>query len=212
MTKRGKTKQLIVEEALIAFNEARYGAVTTAALAERLGMAEGNLWYHYRTKRALLDAIQALFVDESRSKLAALQEISDPIDAYIGYLLVWRDLFVRYFFIFRDRGEYGTHSPDMAKALSALYASIEDTMSKIYTTLIDQKLLNIKKQDIEELVFNAILITRYFFEFLDERHRESQAIQNKSSRAILQHLTLLKDRLEPRALTRIRQALTPERP
>ena len=52
-----RTRERIVEQALLLFNEQGYGAVTTAALAAHCGIAEGNLWYHFKTKRALLDAI-----------------------------------------------------------------------------------------------------------------------------------------------------------
>ena len=55
-----KTRDRIVEAARRLFNERGYGEVTTAALASHLGTAEGNLRYHFKTKRALLEAIAAI--------------------------------------------------------------------------------------------------------------------------------------------------------
>lgn len=205
MGRGSKTKDRIVTEALSAFNTLRYANVTTAMLADRLGMAEGNLWYHFRTKRDLLDAIQARFVTASGAHLAAVADIADPVDAYIAYLRVWRDLFAQYAFMFRDRADYGAHSPDMAAALPALYDAIEAAVTGIYTRLTAQGLLDMAPDDAADFILNGILITRYYMEFQDER-QNAQAPD--PAKAITQHLTLLKGRLDPGALQKIRSALS----
>ena len=68
-----KTRDRIIATALRLFNEVGYGAVTTAALAEHLGMAEGNLWYHFKTKRALLDAIGLRYAVAIEARLKLVQ-------------------------------------------------------------------------------------------------------------------------------------------
>ncbi|WP_421864288.1 TetR/AcrR family transcriptional regulator [Parvibaculum sp.] len=58
-----KTKDRILATSLRLFNENGYDAVTTAKISEEVGISEGNLWYHFRTKRDLVSAHQlALFV------------------------------------------------------------------------------------------------------------------------------------------------------
>ena len=76
-----KTRDRIVDAARELFNEQGYGAVTTATLAAHLGIAEGNLWYHFKTKRALLDAIGEHFSKAIEARLS-LQPGTEPVAAY----------------------------------------------------------------------------------------------------------------------------------
>lgn len=49
----------IVDEALQLLNEVGVDAFTTRALAQRLGVQQPALYWHFRSKRALLDAMNA---------------------------------------------------------------------------------------------------------------------------------------------------------
>ena len=51
-----KTRDRLLETSLVLFNERGFGAVTTASIAERAGVLEGSLWYHFRTKKDILTA------------------------------------------------------------------------------------------------------------------------------------------------------------
>jgi AcrR family transcriptional regulator len=208
MAKRGETKKRIVEGAREAFNALRYGQVTTAVLAERLGVSEGNLWYHFKTKRALLSAIQADFAADTRAQLDALAGADDPVDAYCEFLKAWRDLFSRYLFVFRDRGEYGAHSPDMIAAFPSLYETLEAQVAALFRGLAASGKLAVDEAEIPDLVVNTILVTRYFLEFQEERLSLTMGeAQARSEDAVLHHLTLLQGRLDPTVEAIVRQAL-----
>ena len=49
-----KTRDKLLEASLVLFNERGFGAVTTASIAEKSGVLEGSLWYHFRTKKDIL--------------------------------------------------------------------------------------------------------------------------------------------------------------
>ena len=51
-----KTRDKLLETSLVLFNERGFGAVTTASIAEKSGVLEGSLWYHFRTKKDILVA------------------------------------------------------------------------------------------------------------------------------------------------------------
>jgi len=55
-----KTRDRILKAALTLFNERGEAHVSLAQIAGRLGISEGNLWYHFRTKR---DLVAALFTE-----------------------------------------------------------------------------------------------------------------------------------------------------
>src|SRR5713226_6740521 len=54
-----KTRERILRASLTLFNERSEGAVSLAQVAARLGISEGNLWYHFRAKRDLIAALSA---------------------------------------------------------------------------------------------------------------------------------------------------------
>jgi AcrR family transcriptional regulator len=55
-----KTRDRISRAALALFNERGEAHVSLAQIAGRLGISEGNLWYHFRTKR---DLVAELFAE-----------------------------------------------------------------------------------------------------------------------------------------------------
>ena len=74
-----KTRDRILTIARDLFNSERFGNVTTADLANACGIAEGNLWYHFKNKRALLDAITEMFLNDVEGRLAILPSAPDTI-------------------------------------------------------------------------------------------------------------------------------------
>ena len=205
MAKRGETKRRIVKGAREAFNTLRYGQVTTALLAERLGISEGNLWYHFATKRDMLTAIQAEFLSDTRAVLAEVDPNKDSVQAYCDFLVAWRDLFARYLFVFRDRADYGAHSPDLIEDFPLLYLALEDQVSRLFVALVEDGHLHVDANDIPDLVFNTVLVTRFHFEFLEER---GGAAGEGSHDAVLRHQTLLKGRMSKALIDRSKQTVT----
>src|SRR5260221_236669 len=77
-----KTRERILRASLTLFNERGEGAVSLAQVAARLGISEGNLWYHFRAKR---DLVAALSVElEARIE----QNLSRPPAAAGGQLAI----------------------------------------------------------------------------------------------------------------------------
>ncbi|MEM7458074.1 MAG: helix-turn-helix domain-containing protein, partial [Pseudomonadota bacterium] len=74
-----KTRDRILKTARDLFNAERFGNVTTADLARECGIAEGNLWYHFKSKRALLDALSEQFLEDVEVRLAMLPSASESI-------------------------------------------------------------------------------------------------------------------------------------
>jgi len=208
MSKRGETRKRIVEEARLTFNTLRYGQVTTASLARKLGLAEGNLWYHFKTKRDLLTAIQADFLAETQALLVSSEPDEDSIEAYCAFLKAWRDLFSRYLFVFRDRADYGSHSPELINAFPGLYSLLEARIAQLFGSLAKAGLLQIKDSEIADLVFNTVLITRYYFEFQAERLSNTDESSTAGiDAAVLQHQTLIGGRISAEIIERSRNWL-----
>ena len=78
-SKGGVTRGRIVTLALGLFNENGPDRVTTAQIAAAAGINEGNLYYHFRTKEALVAAVLDGFEADAMALLAeGTADVADP--------------------------------------------------------------------------------------------------------------------------------------
>lgn len=201
-----KTRDRIVSTALSLFNETGYGAVTTALLAERLGMAEGNLWYHFKTKRALLDAIGKRYAARIEARLA-LQPAGEPVASYArllgGLMAEFRD----FRFLYRDQPAYGDHAAVIAQNTSRwlprTYAQIESHL----TALVDAGLLNWPRAGLHDLAVNATILLRYGLEHERELGAATGSGTGAVRRILARHLTLFEPALALSAVAQLKAAI-----
>jgi AcrR family transcriptional regulator len=61
-----KTRDKILEKALVLFNEKGTTAVTTNHIASAMGISPGNLYYHFRNREEIIQNIFSVMETESR--------------------------------------------------------------------------------------------------------------------------------------------------
>jgi AcrR family transcriptional regulator len=201
-----KTRDRIVEAARELFNAQGYSAVTTATLAAHLGIAEGNLWYHFKTRRALLDAIGEQFSKAIEARLT-LRPDTDPVGAYVILLQTMMAEFRGFRFLYRDQQSYGEHT-DMVRErapdwIERTYAQIE----AYHCALVEAGLLDWPKAQLRDLAINATIILRYGLEHYRELGEPTGEGTGAVRRTLLRHLTLFEHGLTPEAAAKIRNAI-----
>lgn len=201
-----RTRDRIVVTAQGLFNEAGYGAVTTALLAERLGIAEGNLWYHFKTKRALLDAIGERFAANIEARLALVPE-GDPVASYIRMLRAMMAEFRDFRFLYRDQPAYGDHAAVIAQNAPRwtreTFAQIEAHLA----ALVEAGLLNLPREQLPDLAVNATILLRYGLEHERELGVPTASGTGAVRRTLLRHLTLFEHALAPAAAAELKAAI-----
>jgi AcrR family transcriptional regulator len=201
-----KTRERIVEQARLLFNAQGYGAVTTAALAAHCGIAEGNLWYHFKTKQALLEAISARFAEAIEARLG-LRPGGDPVGDYAGLLHAVMREFRDFRFLYRDQSNYGEHAEAIRAGapdwLERTYAQLEAHLA----ALADAGLLDWPRERLRDLAINATIILRYGLEHYRELGEPTGAGSGAIQRALLRHLTLFEHRLDPSAAAELHTAI-----
>ena len=201
-----RTRDRIVVTAQGLFNEAGYGAVTTALLAERLGMAEGNLWYHFKTKRALLDAIGERFAASVTARLTLMPE-GDPVASYIRMLRAIMAEFRDFRFLYRDQPAYGDHATVIAENAAdwtrQTFAQIEAHLA----ALVSAGLLNLPRERLADLAINATILLRFGLEHEREMGTPTASGTGAVRRTLLRHLTLFEHALAPAAAAELKAAI-----
>ncbi|MFN5822070.1 MAG: TetR/AcrR family transcriptional regulator [Novosphingobium sp.] len=201
-----RTRDRIVVTAQGLFNEAGYGAVTTALLAERLGMAEGNLWYHFKTKRALLDAIGERFAASVTARLTLMPE-GDPVVSYIRMLRAIMAEFRDFRFLYRDQPAFGDPATVIAENAAdwtrQTFAQIEAHLA----ALVGAGLLNLPRERLPDLAINATILLRFGLEHEREMGTPTASGTGAVRRTLLRHLTLFEHALAPAAAAELKAAI-----
>ncbi len=201
-----KTKDRIAETARVLFNEQGYGAVSTAALAAACGIAEGNLWYHYKTKRALLEAIGERFAAAIEARLA-LRPGGDPVLGYAALVAAMMGEFRDFRFLYRDQQSYGEHA-DIVRANAPEWTRRTFDQIEIYlAALVDAGALDWPRERLRDLAVNATIILRYGLEHYREMGEATGSGTGSVQRTLRRHLTLFEHRLDPAAAARLQRAI-----
>ena len=200
-----KTRERIIALAQARFNEFGYGNVTTAVLASELGISEGNLWYHFKTKRDLLESISKEFVLYSNERLALRASgEKDVIEGYIELMMAHERELLLYRFLYRDQADYGCHSQIVLDNITGLYDKSRAQFKAFFSEMVRVGILDWPKNRIDHLTVNAVILIRFGLEYLRETQQafDSGAVEQ----TFLQHLTLFEHQLDPAAAKRLRDA------
>lgn len=204
-----KTRDRILKTARELFNARRFGNVTTADLAAECGIAEGNLWYHFKNKRALLEALSDAFLEEVEHRLALLpSDEANILEDYADMIAALVTEIRRYRFLYRDQADYGEHTDRLLQRLPGIY---RDTLAQFRTYLhamVKAGHLSLAREQLPVLATNMVIILRYHLEFLRESGADSDIGSGAVMSAVRQHVTLFEDALTPEAAQQLDTALS----
>jgi AcrR family transcriptional regulator len=165
-----RTRDRILKAALQLFNERGEAHVSLAQIARRLGISEGNLWYHFRAKQDLLGALFAELEERiernlSRDPASAGGNLADFGDyARQSFRDMWE-----YRFLYRRRSHPEEES-ELAMRIAAHIERAHRLTERILAEMVARKLLAASAAEISDLAVNAWIISRYWLDYLQERH------------------------------------------
>lgn len=190
-----RTRERILKASLALFNQRGENGVSLAQISARLGISEGNLWYHFRTKR---DLIAALFteleerVERNLSRPPA--ETGDQLADFADYTTqAFRDMW-EYRFLYRHRYDRAAE-PELADRLAAFTERGHRHNERILTEMARRKLIDATPAEISELTATAWIITRYWIDYLQERHGVEKISQTNIDAGVHQIFALYRPHL-----------------
>lgn len=193
-----KTRDKLLATSLILFNQRGFGAVTTAAIAERAGVLEGSLWYHFRTKKDLLAAhielIQKVFaVVNAKSDSGDDEVIIDGI--FRAYDVIWD-----FRYLLRDDFSSLLEEEDEAfHAVQAVNDFLDDWTEGRMRHAEIHGLLNFKENEVENISEIILVIGRYWMDFSQKKYPEEQDMKLRQ-KGIKHIFTVLKSFLSDDAV------------
>lgn len=179
------TKERILRESLELFNREGYGQVSIQTIAQQCGMSNGNLNYHFPTKKSLTVALwhwmSASFEaqiyqhwekdlalrhwhsesnDENREWLH--QQFLKPIETAMK--LMWQ---FRCFF--RDQEQFIAVAPELKQVKrQKMVTLLNRLIRRTIVTMSRQGYLQTTGEQRSALIINGFLILRYWISYLEE--------------------------------------------
>ena len=205
MSNAKNTRQRILDESLQRFNRNGYSTTTLAEIAEAVGIAEGNLWYHFRTK---IDLVKAL-VRQCRDEMEANRSRSatdSTADDYVGGILSAMRIQLRYRFLLRDYLQFS----DSRRPLVLDPDAIADRkmLRKLLGRLEREGMFRRDiPVDLEILARSLWIVTRYWPDYLREQDGCEDVTWTDHHRGFHHHFAVLLPYLTASARQRLNEAL-----
>lgn len=162
-----KTRDRILQTALALFNQEGEAQVSTVDIASVMGISPGNLYYHFRGKEVI---IEALFDDFE-------EEIRQVLSAPIGRPLALEDNWIYVYIVFEEINDfrffyYGLSSilercPDLRPRMTRLLKLKQDTADAILKSLESEGVLSFDNGEREALSIRLAAHLTFWLQYRD---------------------------------------------
>ncbi|TMH63861.1 MAG: TetR/AcrR family transcriptional regulator [Betaproteobacteria bacterium] len=186
-----RTRERILETALVLFNGVGEPNVTTADIADEMEISPGNLYYHFHNKD---DIIAELFAGFER-RLDGLLTFPEGRDAGVEDLWFLLHLLFEamwdHRFLFRDLDEILSRNRKLASRFARIMGRGSRTMIELCRSLIATGAMAASEQEIDALADNVALVATYWISYQKISTGERAAQAFSLDRAAYQVLSLI---------------------
>ncbi|NIE78952.1 TetR/AcrR family transcriptional regulator [Asaia sp. As-1742] len=175
MARGPSTRSRILEEARVVANEVGFDRLTTRELAERCGINEGNLYYYFKTKAQIVQALFALFETDAREIFSSgpfihrqfnRAELIAAIEQAISLLREWCALSWHYRALMRDGNAVFRLAPEIQAAAMSLNRDLSARITGLVLELRRLRALSIDDDAIPPLVANIFIVSSYWLGYV----------------------------------------------
>ena len=161
------TRDRLLAVALALFNERGPDRVTTAQIAEAAQVNEGNLYYYFKTKQALVLALFGQFEDA----VGLLLNADRPTDAepvgYLDFLSEWLEIVWTYRFLYRDFIGLLATAPELRSRIRLISNRARTPVKNLIDQMRAAGLMRIGDDELEVLLPNVWIVSTYWVMYLD---------------------------------------------
>ena len=173
-----RTRERILALSLRMFNEIGEPNVTTSAIADEMNISPGNLYYHFRNKE---DIVNALFEDFEREidkvlDVAAGNERASVEDAWFLLHLLFETIW-KHRFLYRDLNDLLSRNRRLESYFNQLLERKTKAARALCKALAARGELMASPREIEALATNMVVVATYWlsYEYVSNARRFSDA-------------------------------------
>lgn len=205
MKTRSATAIRILEASRELFNAKGYAATSVTEIATSLGMSQGNLTYHFKTKRDLAMQLEADVLQMMKTR----RENRNPgplAEDYVEHLLFGMELTWNNRFLMRDRMQYAG-APIGRRPDSELMADFYELTSLLVRIREQNMFTKDTAPDIDVLAKSLWIVSRYWIDYLRELEGLTEISWADQERGIQHHFAILLPSLKTSARREFKAAL-----
>ena len=204
MTRRN-TRQRILETSLVLFNEFGEPNVTTNQIADELDISPGNLHYHFKRKKDIVEQLFDQYQEAIQPLIDSPPETAPELEDFWFYLHMIFEAIGQFRFLYRDLNDLVDSYPKLLKPFRRLLARKRSTALTICQQLAGSGVLQADPVELESLADHIVLVMIYWLPFSEVADAEETASGTELSRAVYQVFSLILPHLrEPeRSQTRL---------
>lgn len=185
-----KTKIKIVLTALDLFNEKGERNVTTNHIAENLNISPGNLYYHFRNKREIIQSIYDIYENELLTSFVPI-ESDNSVELFETYMGSIFNMMWKYRFFYSNLPEILSNDAELHARYSATQKRLRDNLRQICLLFRDSKLLEMNDKEQETTITTMHLITINWFNYQTALKYETNVMKSDVISGVKQMLSVV---------------------
>ncbi|WP_100656812.1 TetR/AcrR family transcriptional regulator [Alteromonas flava] len=189
-----KTAERILATSLELFNQEGEASVTSVDIANELDISPGNLYYHFKGKEIIVDALFELHV-EQMEKLLNVQNTGElTLEEQFYYIYILLEKIHLYRFLYRSPMDLMEKYPDVEKGMQRLVKLIEARLEAMFAHAIQNQYIRIDTSELKPLVEVCSLVMIQSCQYFQMKKRLDDDTQIYDTLNLL--LTLLIPRMQ----------------
>lgn len=180
MAQKVKTRDRILRTALALFNEEGEAQVSTVEIAGVLEISPGNLYYHFKGKEAIIEALFDDFEEEIRQVLSApIKRALSIEDNWIYIYIVFEEI-NDFRFFYNNLTGILERCPDLRSRFARLLRLKEETAASILSALEREGVIALSRAERDALAARFAAHLTFWLQFvnLSELGGDSRRIIN----------------------------------
>jgi AcrR family transcriptional regulator len=161
------TRDRLINVSLRLFNERGPDRVTTAQIAAAAEINEGNLYYYFKTKQALILTIFDRFEAAVSGLLERNEAAGTDPAAYTAFLREWFEIVWTYRFLYRDFMGLLATAPELRRRIKAVSDRARTPVKRLIEHMRTAGLMEVSDEQLETLLPNVWIVSTYWVVYLD---------------------------------------------
>lgn len=160
-----KTRERILQTSLLLFNQEGESHVTTVDIANEMDISPGNLYYHFKGKEVIIEALFERFDDAFSDILQAPVKQSLQVEDSWYYLYVVFEEMYDYRFIYQNLSDLLQRYEFIQKRFRRLLNLKFQTAQSMIRILRDVDILKMEDSDVDVLVNGIVMTATYWIAY-----------------------------------------------
>ena len=186
-----RTRERILETALVMFNSQGEPNVTTNHIADELEISPGNLYYHFRNKDDIVEQLFAAYETRMDEALRVPQErLPNLEDIWMQLHRVFECMW-DYRFLYRDLVDILSRNRKLKLHFGRMLNRAANSASEVLKGLAQAEIMRATADEIRASAENVLLLTTFWLNFNAVRNSRVDPNQEDLNQGIYQVMLLI---------------------